>query len=80
MSMGLSLEVVQLRCSTSTEDEDSLRVTRRLDEVDASVNSVVDELEPVDPVLLLEVGIKAGIDVVDDGLPAMMVRFDLLGN
>lgn len=45
-------------------------MTRRLDEVDASVDAVVDELGPVDAVLLLEVGVESGLDVVDNGLPA----------
>ena len=44
-------------------------MSRRLNEVDASVNPVVDELDPVDPVLLLEVGVEPSFDVVDDGLP-----------
>lgn len=45
-------------------------MTGGLDEVDASVDPVVHELDPVDPVLLLEVGIEPSLDIVDDGLPA----------
>jgi hypothetical protein len=46
-------------------------VTRRLDKVDASVHAVVDELGAIDAVLLLEVGVESGLDVVDNGLPAI---------
>ena len=46
-------------------------MTGGLNEVDASVNPVVDELDSVDPVLLLEVSVEPSFDVVDDGLPAM---------
>lgn len=35
------------------------------------MHPVVDELLPVDTVLLLEVGIEARLDVLDDGLPAI---------
>lgn len=44
-------------------------MTGRLNEVDASVNPVVDELNSVDSVLLLEVSVEPSFDVVDDGLP-----------
>ena len=46
------------------------RVTSGLDEVEACVNTVVDNLGPVDTVLLLEIAVEAGIDVLDDGNPA----------
>lgn len=42
-----------------------------LDEVEAGVNAVVDDLGPVDTVLLLEVAIEAGLDVLYDGFPAV---------
>jgi hypothetical protein len=48
----------------------SLRVTSRLDEIDTSVNTVINQFQPVDPVLLLEVGVESSINVVDNGLPA----------
>jgi hypothetical protein len=41
-----------------------------LDEVDAGVYAVIDQLQPVDPILLLQVGVEAGLDIVDDWLPA----------
>jgi len=41
-----------------------------LDEVDASVNTVIDQLCSVHPVLLLEVRVEPGLDVVNDRLPA----------
>jgi hypothetical protein len=45
-------------------------VTGRLDEVDTSVNSVIDQFKPVDSVLLLEVRIESSINVIDNGFPA----------
>jgi hypothetical protein len=42
-----------------------------LDKVEAGVHSIVDELSTIDSVLLLEVGIKARLDIVDDWLPAV---------
>lgn len=41
-----------------------------LDKVDTGVNTIVDQLQPVDPVLLLEIRVKAGLNVVNDRLPA----------
>jgi hypothetical protein len=43
----------------------------RLNEVDTGVHSVVNQLEPVDTVLLLEIGVEARLDVVDNWFPAM---------
>jgi hypothetical protein len=45
-------------------------VTGRLDKVDTCVNPVVDQLCPVDPVLLFEISIEPSLDVVDDRFPA----------
>lgn len=45
-----------------------------LDEVDTSVHSVVNKLEPVDTILLLEVGVEARLDVVDNWFPADTTR------
>lgn len=45
-------------------------MTRRLDEVEAGVNPPVVHLGPVDAVLLLEKGIEAGLNIIDDRLPA----------
>lgn len=42
----------------------------RLYEVETCVYTVVDNLESVDAVFLLEVRVKPGLDVVDNGLPA----------
>jgi hypothetical protein len=50
--------------------EGDLRMTGRLDKVDTCVNPVVDQLCPVDPVLLFEVSIEPSLDVVDDRFPA----------
>ena len=38
------------------------------------MNSVVHELLSVDSVLLLEVGVESCLDVLDNGLPAGMVK------
>lgn len=59
-------------CTKEGPRESNLRVTSGLDEVDAGVNTVVGHLETVNAVLLLEVGVITGLDVVDDGLPAAM--------
>lgn len=48
-------------------------MTGGLDKVEAGMDTVVDELGPVHPVLLLEVGVKARLDVVDNRLPAIIV-------
>jgi hypothetical protein len=48
----------------------SLRVASRLDEIDTSVNTVINQFQPVDPVFLLKVGVKSSINVVDNGFPA----------
>lgn len=48
-------------------------MSRGLDEVEASVDPVVDELVSIDPVLLVEVGIETSLDVVEDRLPALRV-------
>lgn len=45
-------------------------MTGRLDKVDTCVNPVIDQLCPVDPVLLFEVSIEPSLDVVDDRFPA----------
>lgn len=47
-----------------------LRMACGLDEVEASMDTVVDDLCSVDTVLLLQVGIEARLDVFDDRLPA----------
>ena len=44
-----------------------------LDEVDARVHAVVDDVHPVDLVLGVEVGVEALVDVVDDGPPRLVV-------
>jgi hypothetical protein len=45
-------------------------VTSRLDEIDTSVNTVINQFQPVDPVLLLKVGVESSVNVVDNGFPA----------
>lgn len=48
-------------------------MARWLDEVQTCVDTVVNHLLPVHPVFLLEVRIKAGLDVLHDRLPALVV-------
>ena len=45
-------------------------MTSRLNEVEASVNAVVNDLDSVDTVFLLEIRIEARLNVLDDGFPA----------
>lgn len=56
---------------------DDVRMACRLDEVQAGVDTVVDHLLSVDPVLLLEVGIEAGFNVLHDWLPALVVVHEI---
>lgn len=56
---------------------DDVRVAGWLDEVQAGVDAVVDHLLSVDPVLLLEVGIEAGFNVLHDRLPALIVVHEI---
>ena len=44
-------------------------MTGGLDEVEASVNTVVYNLETVDAVLLLQVRVKTRLDVIENGSP-----------
>lgn len=48
-------------------------VSRGLDEVQAGVYAVVDELAAIDTALLVEVGVEAGLDVVEYRLPCLAV-------
>jgi len=48
----------------------SLRVSGRLNKVDASVNPVVDQFRSVDSVLLLEISVESSFNVVNNGLPS----------
>jgi hypothetical protein len=45
-------------------------MTGRLDKVNTSVYTVINKLEPVDPILLLEVSVESSIDIVHDWFPA----------
>ena len=45
-------------------------MTGRLDKVDTSVNTVINQLEPVDPIFLLEVSVESSIDIVHNWFPA----------
>lgn len=45
-------------------------MTGRLNEVDACVDTVIHHLVTVNAVLLLEIGIETGLNVVEDGPPA----------
>lgn len=47
-----------------------IRVARGLDEVEASVNTVVNNFLPVDAVLLLQVRVETRFNILDNRLPA----------
>jgi hypothetical protein len=49
------------------------RVAGRLDEVDAGVDAIVDDVGAVDLVLGLEIGVVSLLDVLDDGAPRDVV-------
>lgn len=66
ISIGLSLDV---SCEPQRE-EPSLRMTGRLDKVDTSVYTVINQFEPVDPIFLLEVSVESSIDIVHNWFPA----------
>jgi hypothetical protein len=51
-----------------------LRMTGGLDKVDTSVNTVVDQLFPVQTVFLLQICIKTSLNIVDDGFPAISIE------
>lgn len=46
------------------------RVSSRLQEVNASMDTVVDNLLTVNSVLLFEIRVEAGFNVLQDGFPA----------
>lgn len=47
-----------------------IRMSSRLDEVEACMDAVVHDLAPVDTVFLLQVGVEARLDVLNDRFPA----------
>jgi hypothetical protein len=46
-----------------------VRMTCRLNEVEAGMNTIVHDLLPVDTVLLLQVGVETRLDVLQNGPP-----------
>ena len=48
-------------------------MTSGLDEVDASVDPIVDNIDPVDPILGIQVGIEALVDIVHDRTPGLII-------
>ena len=48
-------------------------MARGLDEEDASMNAVVDDIHAVDLVLRIQVGIESLLNVVRDGAPRLVV-------
>lgn len=61
-----------LYCPASSKSENS-RMTSGLYKVEAGVDTVVNKLGPVHSVLLLKVSIETRLNVVDNGLPAIVV-------
>jgi hypothetical protein len=49
------------------------RVASGLNEEDAGVDTVVNDVHPVDLVLSIEIGVKALLNVVGDGTPRLIV-------
>jgi hypothetical protein len=45
-----------------------------LDEVQTSMDAVVDDFTPVDPVFLLEIRVKARLDVFNDRFPTVRCK------
>lgn len=52
----------------------SQSMARGLDEVEAGVNAVVDELGSVDSVFLFQICVESSLDVVNNRLPAGKAR------
>jgi hypothetical protein len=50
--------------------EGGLRVACRLNEVETGMDTIVNNLQAVDTVLLLEVGVETRFNVIENGLPA----------
>ena len=48
-----------------------VRVTSGLDKVQARMYTIVDDFSTVDAVLLIQVCIKAGFNILNDGLPVI---------
>ena len=48
-------------------------MTGGLNEVNAGVHAIVDNIHPVDLVFCVQVVVKARLDVVDNGLPRLVV-------
>jgi hypothetical protein len=69
-NLGRYVREKKLVPETKPQDQ-SLRVTSRLDEVEASVDAVINYLLPVHTIFLLQVGIKTRLDVFHDRLPAV---------
>jgi hypothetical protein len=69
-SIGLSLCTVSLDVPHAVADS---RVTSRLNEVDTSVNTVINQLFPVDSVLLLEIRVETSLNVVNNWFPTVRV-------
>jgi hypothetical protein len=44
-------------------------MSSRLNEVEACMDAVIDNLAPVDTVFLLQVGVEARLDVFNNGFP-----------
>jgi hypothetical protein len=51
----------------------SLRMARRLDEVDAGVNTVINHFLTVDTVFLLEIRVEASLNIFNNWLPAIVI-------
>ena len=72
--MGFKLETTHELETNINWHQYYARVSGGLDKIKTSVYAVVDDLLTVYPVLLLQVGVEASLNVLDDRLPAMGMR------
>ena len=71
-SMSICLRLQGNMREAQDEEGSDVRMTSGLNEVEAGVDTVVHNFLPVDAVLLLQVGVKTGLDVIQDRPPTEM--------
>ena len=70
------MEIVRCRRRDVKKD---IRVTGSLNKVEAGMNAVIHNLLTIDAILLLQVRIKARLDVVEDGSPTAVCQEGICG-
>ena len=48
-------------------------MTGRLNEVNAGMHTIVDDIHPIDLIFSIQICIKASLDVVDDWFPGVVI-------